>query len=89
MTKSDYVVAPGEFLEEWMEDEGYTVAQTAESLRWEINTVEEFIKGGFLMTNKRALELWELTTIPINTWLKYEALYHNDLNRLREIQANQ
>lgn len=89
MPETDYAVPPGEFLEEWIEDEEASVFRTAEALGWDVNTVEEFIEGRILMTNKRALDLWTVTKIPINTWLKYESLYHQDLERLRKNKAEE
>lgn len=84
MTTTDYAVAPGEYLEEWAEDEGLTQTRIAEMLGCSRKQVNDLINGRAPITPQTAVRLERVTGIPAKGWQQYEALYREDLARIAD-----
>jgi addiction module HigA family antidote len=81
---TNYAVAPGEFLDEWLQDQAMTQGQAAERLGCSRKQVNELIHGRAPISGETASRLARLTGIPVDAWLRYEALYRADLARIRD-----
>lgn len=84
MTTTDYAVAPGEYLEEWIDDQGLSQQQVAELLGSSRKHVNEIVNGRAPITADTAVRLERVVGIPAAAWLSYEALYRADLARLAD-----
>ena len=78
----NYAVAPGEYLKEWIDDEGKTQGDVASLLSTSRKTVNALIHGRIALTEDMALRLERVTHIPAKSWLTFEAGYREDLARL-------
>ena len=81
---TDYAVAPGEFLAEWLDDTDMTQQQAAMRLGVSRKQVNEIVNGRAPITADTALRLERLTDIPTDSWLRFEAAYRADLARLHD-----
>ena len=84
MTETNYAVAPGEYLEEWIDDEGISQQRAAELLGSSRKQVNEIVNGRAPITADTAMRLERVVGIPAESWLKYEAQYRADLARIAE-----
>lgn len=84
MTATNYAVAPGEYLEEWIDDHGLSQQRVAELLGSSRKHVNEIVNGRAPITSDTAMRLERVVGIPARTWLKYEALYRADLARIAD-----
>ena len=84
---TNYAVAPGEYLEEWLEDQEMTQLQCADRLGCSRKLVNEIVNGRATVTSDTALRLERVTRIPASSWLRYEAAYRADLSRIAD-EAN-
>ena len=84
MTATNYAVAPGEYLEEWIDDQGFSQQKVADLLGCSRKQVNEIINGHAPITSETALRLDRVVGIPATTWLKYEAIYRSDLARIAD-----
>lgn len=84
MTATNYAVAPGEYLEEWIDDRGLSQQRVAELLGSSRKQVNEIVNGRAPITSDTAIRLERVLGIPAKTWLKYEALYRADLARIAD-----
>lgn len=84
MTATNYAVAPGEYLEEWIDDHGLSQQRVAELLGSSRKQVNEIVNGRAPITSDTAMRLERVVGIPARTWLKYEALYRADLARIAD-----
>jgi HTH-type transcriptional regulator / antitoxin HigA len=81
-TEANYAVAPGSFVEEWLEDEGLTQGELAERLDVSRKTVNKMLRGGVLSAElAHRIEL--VTSIPADFLLRIEAKYRSDLERIK------
>jgi len=87
MTTTDYAVAPGAYLEEWIEDQGLSQQRVADMLGSSRKLVNEIVHGRAPITTETALRLERVVGIPADAWLRYEALYRADRARIVEEQA--
>lgn len=87
MTDTNYAVAPGEYLEEWIEDEGLTQTRVADLMGVSRKHVNEIVNGHASITPETALVLERVVGIPAKAWLKYESMYREDLARIRDEEA--
>lgn len=83
---TNYAVAPGEFLQEWIEEEGRGITQSdlAERLGVSRKHVNQILGGKASISPELALRLEHVTGIPCRAWLAYEALYQEDRARIQE-----
>lgn len=84
MTTTNYAVAPGEYLEEWIDDHSMSQQRVADLLGCSRKQVNEIINGRAPITSDTAMRLERVVGIPARTWLKYEALYRADLARIAD-----
>lgn len=84
MTATNYAVAPGEYLEEWIEEQGLSQQRVAELLGSSRKQVNEIVNGRAPITSDTAMRLERVVGIPAGTWLKYEALYRADRARIAD-----
>jgi len=87
MTTTNYAVAPGEYLEEWIDDHGLSQQRVAELLGSSRKQVNEIVNGRAPITSDTAMRLERVVGIPAKTWLKYEALYRADLARIADEES--
>lgn len=80
----NYAVAPGDYLAEWIDEEGLTQGEVATRLACSRKQVNEVVNGHAPVTVDFALRLERLTGIPVDAWLRYETRYRVDLARLTE-----
>lgn len=84
---TNYAVAPGAYLEEWLDEEGMTQGDAARRLGYSRKQINEIVNGRAPVTAETATRLARLTTIPADAWLRYESLYRADLARIRDEHA--
>ena len=87
MTATNYAVAPGEYLEEWIDDHGLSQQRVAELLGSSRKQVNEIVNGRAPIASDTAMRLERVVGIPAKTWLKYEALYRADLARITDEES--
>lgn len=80
---TNYAVSPGEYVEEWIEDNYLTVEKLAEEMGIPPEEIENLIsENPSPMTLSLAVGLFESTGIKVDHWLRIEELYRSDLKRL-------
>lgn len=84
MTASNYAVAPGEYLEEWINEHGLSQQRVAEQLGCSRKQVNEIVNGHAPITGDTAFRLERVVGIPADSWLRYEAAYRADLARIAD-----
>lgn len=84
MTATNYAVAPGEYLEEWIEEQGLSQQRVADLLGCSRKQVNEIVNGRAPITNDTAIRLERVVGIPADSWLRYEAAYRADLARISD-----
>jgi addiction module HigA family antidote len=84
MTATNYAVAPGEYLEEWIDEQGLSQQRVADQLGCSRKQVNEIINGHAPVTNDTAIRLERVVGIPADSWLRYEAAYRADLARIAD-----
>lgn len=80
---TDFAVAPGEFLQEWIEEEGSGITESdlAERLGVSRDHVDQILRGEAPISPELALRLECITGIPSKGWLAYEKLYQEERGR--------
>lgn len=78
---TDYVVAPGEYIKEWLEDEARSQASLARDLGVSAKHVSKLINGAVL-TPELALKLELVTGIAAKNWTALESKFRADQTRL-------
>lgn len=84
MTATNYAVAPGEYLEEWINEHGLSQQRVAEQLGCSRKQVNEIVNGRAPITSDTAVRLERVVGIPADSWLRYEAAYRADLARIAD-----
>ncbi|MGW5228650.1 HigA family addiction module antitoxin [Nocardia niigatensis] len=84
MTATNYAVAPGEYLEEWIDEQGLSQQRVADLLGCSRKLVNEIVNGRAPITNDTAIRLERVVGIPADSWLRYEAAYRADLARIAD-----
>jgi len=84
MKDPNYAVAPGDYLQEWLDDTGTTQQQAADLLGCSRKLVNEIVNGRAPVTPDTATRLERVTGIPTRSWLVFEAGYRGDLARLHD-----
>ena len=82
--QTNYAVAPGEFLAEWLDDNSMTQQHAADRLGTSRKNVNEIVNGRAPVTPETAVRLARLTGIPVGSWIRFEAMYRADLARLHD-----
>lgn len=83
---TNYAVAPGEYLREWIEEEGSGISQKCLADRMGVSRklVNGILCGRDPITQETAIKLERVTGIPRDAWSRYEAKYREDLARIRD-----
>jgi HTH-type transcriptional regulator / antitoxin HigA len=84
MTATNYAVAPGAYLEEWIDEHGLSQQQVADMLGSSRKQVNEIINGRAPITSETAMRLERVVGIPADIWLRYEAAYRADRARISD-----
>jgi len=84
MTVTNYAVAPGEYLEEWIDEHGLSQQRVADLLGCSRKHVNEIVHGRAPITSDTAIRLERVVGIPADSWLRYEAAYRADLARIAD-----
>ena len=85
----DYLVTPGEVLEEYLEAYGMTQAELAARTGLAKKTINEIIKGKSPITPETALKLERALSRPARFWNNLERQFQEDRTRLAEIERLQ
>ena len=85
MTETNYAVAPGEYLKEWIDERGFTRQRAADLLGYSREQVDDIVNGRTSITRDTAVRLARVTGISVGSWFRYEAVYRADLARLHRI----
>lgn len=80
--EADYAVAPGEWLREWMQENGVSAVTLAHFLNWEMRWLKRFLKGKQPVDAVIAQDLAMVTKIPAKSWLAFQEQYDKDRTRL-------
>lgn len=81
---TNYAVAPGMYLQEWLDDEQMTQQSLADRLGISRKTVNGILKGTQPISQDTAIKLERVTSIPRDSWIRFEAKYREDLARLED-----
>jgi HTH-type transcriptional regulator/antitoxin HigA len=81
MTTLNYVVTTGDFIAEWMEEEGINAAELARRLDVTPKHVSELLSGKAPLSHSLALGLERVTGVPARIWNLYESGYRGELAR--------
>jgi HTH-type transcriptional regulator/antitoxin HigA len=84
-TTPDYIVTTGDFIAEWMDDEGINAAELARRLGVTRKHVSELLSGKAPLSHPLALALERVTGISARIWNQYESGYRADLARRGEV----
>lgn len=84
MAGTNYAVAPGEYLEEWVDEHGLSLQAAAGLLGYSHEQVNEIISGRVPITAETATRLARVTGITARSWLRYEAAYRAATKRPRQ-----
>lgn len=82
----DYLVTPGEILEEYLDDFGMTQVELADRTGLSKKTINEIIKAKSPITPETALRLERAIGRPAHFWSNLERQYQEDKTRLAEHQ---
>lgn len=85
----DYLVTPGEVLEEYLESYGMTQAELAARTGLAKKTINEIIKGKSPITTETALKLERSLGRPAHFWNNLERQFQEDRTRLAETERLQ
>ena len=77
----DYVVPTGDFIEEWMEEEGINAAELARRLDVSRKHISELLRGKAPLSHDMALRLENTTGVPARIWNLHETGYQAALAR--------
>ncbi|CAB4891468.1 MAG: ImmA/IrrE family metallo-endopeptidase [Actinobacteria bacterium] len=80
-TTLNYVVTTGDFIAEWMEDEGINAAELGRRLGVTPKHVSELLSGKAPLSHPLALALERVTGVPARLWNLYESGYRSELAR--------
>lgn len=76
---TDYAVATGDYIAEWMDGEGINAAELARRLDVTPKRVDELLDGSAPLNPTLARSLSRVTGVPARLWELYEAGYRSDL----------
>lgn len=75
------LVAPGDFLSEWMEDSGVSIEQLSVDTGFSVQELEDFLDGG-LLVDGMADGFAKATGVPSRIWDLYQAGYLKNKNKM-------
>lgn len=80
---TNYAVSPGSYLKEWLEDEGVTQEIAAKRMGVSRKTINQIVRGGNVSPD-HANRLGRITPISADVWMRIQAQYDADRERLRQ-----
>jgi addiction module HigA family antidote len=80
----DYLVAPGEILQDYLEHSGLTQTSLAERAGLSKKTINEIIKAKSAITAETALKFERTLGRPAHFWSSLERQYQEDKTRLAD-----
>lgn len=80
----DFIVAPGETLQETIETLGITQAELAKRMGRPVKTINGIIKGRVEITPETALQLEKVLGVPARFWVNLEGNYRHALAEQKE-----
>lgn len=83
----NYAVSPGDYIQEWLDDNNINAAELARRLAVTPKHVSELLSGKAPLSHSLALALERVTGTPARLWNRTESLYREDLARLAEEAA--
>ncbi len=75
----DWTSAPGDTIREWLEEHGETQRWLAKKTKRPVEQVNRLIQGHIRLTERWAIALGKVTTVPAEFWAVREAQYRLDL----------
>lgn len=81
--QTDYAVASGEFLDEWLEHSGSSPASVADAMGVSPEIINSILTGG-LLSHEMADNLSKVTGYAAGWWLSIDDQYRKDLARLNK-----
>ncbi len=85
-TLPDYAVSPGDFIQEWLDENGINAAELARRLDVTPKHVSELLSGKAPLSATLSIALERVTGTPARLWNRTEAIYREDLARLAECE---
>lgn len=82
MSKTNYAVSTGSFIDEWLEENGMTRTELAQRLGVSRKHISQLVAGKVPLSYEVAEKLELVTGVPARVWNGYEAVYRSDLTRL-------
>ena len=79
---TNYAVAPGEYLQEWIDGNGMSVGEFALELGVSVTELEDLLMGKRAIGKEIARRLEQVTSIPSDSWIRFELKYREDLKRM-------
>ena len=79
----NYVVTTGDFIAEWLEDEGINAAELSRRLGVTSKHVSELPRGKDPLSHPLAVPLERVTGVPARLWILYESGYRSEHARDR------
>lgn len=79
----DYAVPTGEFISEWLDENAMSQAELARRLGVSRKHVSKLIDGSAPLSHEVGHDLALVTGIAARIWMNQEALYREDLERIR------
>ncbi|WP_228510090.1 MULTISPECIES: ImmA/IrrE family metallo-endopeptidase [Curtobacterium] len=79
--RPDFVVATGDYLEEWMTEQDVSGAELARRLGVSRKHVSELLSGKATLSQAVSIALSDVTGVPARIWNLYESAYREELAR--------
>jgi addiction module HigA family antidote len=85
----DWTVHPGELVDEFMEQDGYSKEDLSKNTGWSLEFINEILSGNISITNDIADKLSKTIGMKKHFWLKAQETYENDLLRLNKAKQRE
>lgn len=69
---TNFAVAPGEYLQEWIDGNGMSVGEFAVELGVTVAEIEDLLTGKEAIEREIACQLERVTSIPSDSWIRFE-----------------
>ena len=79
---TNFAVAPGEYLQEWIDGNGMSVGEFAVELGVSVAEIEDLLTGKEAIGREIACQLEQVTSIPSDSWIRFELKYREDSKRM-------
>lgn len=82
VVETDFAVAPGEYLAEYLGDHGLSLQEFLDATALDADLVDGVMQARTPITDEIAERLAGATAIPAHSWMRLESTYRCDLGRL-------